>query len=471
VKHIFGCCYRPPTELASYWDRLLSNLEGVVEQPTESVTLVGDFNVDILNPVRNRALMRVFSGSGLTNYVTTPTRVTPQSATAIDLLASTSKPEGRCEIIPTDISDHFALLARFSLGIIPSNKPPRASRSLHNINWGNFNRDLSEKLSAHCPSDDDLDHSMETWNESIIEVLDKHAPLTAKRKKVRRRCPWLNDELVQLVRKRNKLHKRSAKDPTNAALREQHREARREARRMDRKLKSEYFQDQCSTATPQKLWSVINTVAGRGKSSRDPQASVGDLSNTFGQVVHDGNRPHTLPTPFGPHISNSFGAFQPVTVEEVRKLLRKVKPNKATGSDNIPGLVLRETATALAPSLCALFNASLATGYVPKVFKKSYVSPLFKSGDPSLPTNYRPVSLLPIVSRLLERIVKDQLTSFLSREGLMPHTQFAYRTGKKPDTSGKLLELSWSTCRKRSTESAMPGLLLSFIVWGYQAWS
>ena len=242
-----------------------------------------------------------------------------------------------------------------------------------------------------------------------MNVLDKHAPMTMKRKKARRHCPWLTAELVQLVRQRNALHKRLVRDPGNVALRDQHREARRAARRLDRQLKSRHFQTQCSTSRPRKLWSVINTVTGRGKSSREPLAPIGALSTTFGQVVSDPLRPDTLPVPLGPINATGFGAFEAVILQGVQKLLHQVNPRKATGSDSVPGLVLREAAYVLAPSLLDIFNVSLSTGCVPAAFKKSNVAPLYKSGDPCRATNYTPVSLLPIFLVFLRKKYRRSL--------------------------------------------------------------
>ena len=112
---------------------------------------------------------------------------------------------------------------------------------------------------------------------------------------------------------------------------------------------------------------------------------------------------------------------------EVEDLLKNVDPTKSTGSDGIPGLVLRQSATVIAPTLQIIFNTSLRSGYVPKSFKLSHVSPLYKSGDKATASNYRPFSLLPIVSRLLETIVKSTLVGYLSALNLLPASQFAYR--------------------------------------------
>ena len=112
---------------------------------------------------------------------------------------------------------------------------------------------------------------------------------------------------------------------------------------------------------------------------------------------------------------------------ELYALSSRARHVKTTGSDGIPGLVLLQSATVIAPTLQIIFNTSLRSGYVPESFKLSHVSPLYKSGDKATASNYRPVSLLPIVSRLLETIVKSTLVGYLSALNLLPASQFAYR--------------------------------------------
>ena len=98
-------------------------------------------------------------------------------------------------------------LAHFDVGISPSIKAKKLSQSLYKVNWVAFNQDLHQNLAAFTIGDD-LDSAVATWYHLLMKVLDKHAPLTMKRKKAHRRCPWLTAELVQLVRQRNALHKR-----------------------------------------------------------------------------------------------------------------------------------------------------------------------------------------------------------------------------------------------------------------------
>ena len=176
------------------------------------------------------------------------------------------------------------------------------------------------------------------------------------------------------------------------------------------------------------MWSTLNAVTGRSKARQDPVCDVSEVSSSFNSIVTDPIRPDTLQIPHSPCTRTSVSALTPTTCPAVQRLLATIDPDKATGSDEIPGRLLRACSDIVAPHLCDLFNASLHSGRLPKPFKHALVKPLYKAGDPTVATNYRPVSLLPIVAKLLEKVVHCQLTRFLAANDVLPTTQFAYRT-------------------------------------------
>ena len=95
--------------------------------------------------------------------------------------------------------------------------------------------------------------------------------------------------------------------------------------------------------------------------------------------------------------------------EEVPIALLKIDPSKTPRPDLIHRKILKECASELAPSLCTLFNLSLRLGKLPLEWKRSNVVPVFKKGDKSVISNYRPMSLLSLFSRLCERCILDKL--------------------------------------------------------------
>ena len=172
---------------------------------------------------------------------------------------------------------------------------------------------------------------------------------------------------------------------------------------------------------------MLNGLVGRTREHNEPSVTATQLSDQFGSVVTDVSRPETLVVAQGPPVQSAFHTFQPVTVEQVVKLLQSVNTHKATGSDGIPGLILKTFSSTIAPSLTKLMNLSLSKGCVPRVLKVAHVTPLFKGGDAKEPKNYRPVSLLPIISKLLEKLVHSQLSRYLDRTHGIPDVQFAFR--------------------------------------------
>ena len=94
-------------------------------------------------------------------------------------------------------------------------------------------------------------------------------------------------------------------------------------------------------------------------------------------------------------------------------MLSDLSPSKATGPDGIPAYLLKRCSVVIAPSLTALFELSLQQGVFPSEWKAANVVPIPKKGDTHEVTNYRPVSLLSQVSKVLERLIFSQVSSFV----------------------------------------------------------
>ena len=160
--------------------------------------------------------------------------------------------------------------------------------------------------------------------------------------------------------------------------------------------------------SPRKLWGLLNSLTGRVKTHPPPRATLNSLSETFAAIVSDPSRPahlvqtaetETRCTSEPSHERRRLCQFSRLSVEMVRNLLQNIDSRKATGADGIPGLLLTRCASVFAPSLTAIFNASLAAGELPQAFKQAHITSVYKSGDRETASNYRPIFLLPIVSK------------------------------------------------------------------------
>ena len=116
-----------------------------------------------------------------------------------------------------------------------------------------------------------------------------------------------------------------------------------------------------------------------------------------------------------------------ITDEGVKKLLSNLKTSKAAGSDNFHPRVLKEAARAIAPMVKQLFQKSLVTGTIPWDWRIANVRPIYKKGDRSLASNYRPVSLTCVNCKILEYIVCSHINQHLETYGILSDRQHAFR--------------------------------------------
>lgn len=121
------------------------------------------------------------------------------------------------------------------------------------------------------------------------------------------------------------------------------------------------------------------------------------------------------------------------SIENVEKLLRSVDANKNGGPDGIPNIFLIKTAQYLAPPLTSIFNKSISTGVFPSQFKNANVMPIFKKGLKTDVRNYRPICLLNSFSKIFERLVHDEVMSFL--DGFFDSNQHGFLKGKSTMTN------------------------------------
>ena len=139
----------------------------------------------------------------------------------------------------------------------------------------------------------------------------------------------------------------------------------------------------------------------------------------------------SLSDPLYPEMGNIV-----VTPGGVQKLLEaiKVHVDKATGPDSIPGRFLKDYAKELAPVLCFIFQQSLDTGVVPSDWRLASITPIFKKGDKSTPSNYRPVSVTSICSKMIEHIIFSQIMAHYDLNNVLHDSQHGFRPGRSCET-------------------------------------
>ena len=263
----------------------------------------------------------------------------------------------------------------------------------------------------------------------------------------RRNLPWLTKSIMQAIRRRNALYNAHKKAKSTSAY-QKYRAARNRVTAMLRLSKAKYFH-KLQTQKPKDFWKSIKLLNKQESSIPTLNSADGTevtnardkatLLNSFFYTCFNNKSPPLLNQP--PNLlSQECPPDILCTEDEVYDLVVQLDPSKSTGPDGISVRMLRGTADAIVPSLTRLFNLSLTSGTFPESWKLARIVPVPKATDMTSPSNYRPISILSIVSKLLERHVHQLLFQHLCNYSPISHRQWGFLPGRS--TSSALLSVT-----------------------------
>ena len=229
--------------------------------------------------------------------------------------------------------------------------------------------------------------------------------------------------------------------------REENNRIKNEVNHMVNKAKHNYFMNSLKAYrnNMRKSWKLLHDLMGKKKSKteimkildenneiEDSQEIVNKFADFFSYVgVNlDNNLAHNDNSPLSyidrnPH---SFYLFD-VTVDECLKIISKLKLTR-TSMNHIPISIFKKIKDLIAPTLIKLINSSFHLGIFPNSMKKARVTPIFKKGDAKLCSNYRPISSLPFLSKIYERLMANRILSFFNKHSLFSEKQFGFLKGR-----------------------------------------
>ena len=266
--------------------------------------------------------------------------------------------------------------------------------------------------------------------------------------------PWLNDaRLIGKIKERNRLYALKLKNSnvmTPGSLADLRR-LTNEVNHLRRDLKRSFFAKRLDEAgkNSKAAWRILHQFIGK------PCGGGDDPCRTFvhggATITGDSRIAESLCdffTKVGPDLagkvktpatgsfrdylgppSPSSAFFAPTTPGEMEFICQGLDASKGPGHDDISPAAVRHVSSELSGPLSRLVNACLEVGYFPDFLKVARVSPIFKSGDPAGFGNYRPISVLPVFSKIFERVVQERLLSFLKQQGSILDGQYGFRRG------------------------------------------
>jgi exonuclease III len=452
IKPMLVChIYRSPSSQVNWFEHFEHSLE-LAQQNDNEVVCMGDFNVDIQknsgNTDKLSSLMESFQFDQL---IKEPTRVTTSSATLIDHVYVTC-PEKITftKVLQLSISDHFAVVAVYAN---KSNIREEGHKFISYRDMKRFNHELFLQDMAQVPwhiveSYPEPDDALGIWYKLFNQVLDAHAPVRRKRVKRWHQPKWITPAIIEAIHIRDHMHKKGQTS--------MYKQQRNKVKRMVANAKRTHYKDiiEDNKGNYKKLWQCIKELSGSKKAGLptmikdvdgdilDRDADIGSAFNDhFTKLSRDAEVNKVIPEGVKEKLqafvhsklqnSDRKTFFIPtITTSYVSKQLKKLDTSKAKGMDEISPFFLKLAAPIIAPSLTHVFNRSLVTGKFPNVWKCAKVTPLLKKGPKHAKeslTNYRPISVLSCISKIIERHVHENLYEYLSENDLLYEGQSGFR--------------------------------------------
>ena len=269
---------------------------------------------------------------------------------------------------------------------------------------------------------DDINVLVNHWTNIFSLIIDKHVPLCELRVS-EKYCPWIDRDLRDLMRTRDKL-KRSTVKSKSALLRDSYRQFRNKVNSLNTQQKKEYYNNKIllCKGNMKGSWKTINELLNK----RSKSSNIDSLKESGSETVHRKDIPDVRNSYFcsvGKDLADKISQvpnsllsgdfemikteakfhFRTIGVQEIRDTFAKVKTAKSFGIDNIPSYFLKLALPFIENSLAFMFNTSIETSMSPDSKKFARVTPIYKNGDKADTSNYRPISVLPVISRLFEK--------------------------------------------------------------------
>ena len=440
-----GVIYRPPDSPVA------ASLEHLEDQLREAagagrpVFALGDLNFNVLdsNSPDTRRYLQVIRELNMIQLIDGPTHLEPTPSALDHIITNQTEPAPEVTILPDVISDHQPIMASAQLGRVRRPVQWRTIRSWRRADWSAICLDLLQSdwdgIDGATDVDQCVSHFMSVWN----AVMDRHCP--PRRVRIARpHCPWIADDpaLRALLSERD-----NARD-TWLCLRTP--EARAHFVRLRNQVKSrliaarrQFLCGEMTSGDRRGFWPTFKrfatataTPAGALAASPEETVAAADQINRHfadvgPRIAADLREAVTAgrENPRPPTVCAAGFELRPATLPELSRCIQRMSASRAVGLDEVPLFAVRECFAVVGPHLLRLVNLSLKMKVFPRQWKTACIVPIPKTGDPQIPSNNRPISLLSALSKILEKVVCSQLTAYLNSANLLSPSQYAYKQG------------------------------------------
>lgn len=453
-----GTIYRAPEgdldSFIDYYSRKLNSFKNII--------YIGDYNINILNDSLNRVskFKDTVESDGYvilnSESCDMATRVTDQTKSIIDLVVTDLlKYKYILDIDDLTFSDHKLIFLNIDFEMTVS---PKILKSDIRTDYSGIKKDIKTSDFSEIKSVNELIELLKTINSKNQKHLKK--PITFTKYKQM----WSSEKLNLIIKERKQFWDLKKKYPTNNFYSSRYRELQKLIEIMSKSDKKSYYGNkfECSLHNPRHTWKVINELiynkTTESKSVLPKELCVNgvayseatdicDIFNDFfvniGSNLADSNQStftsQTTSTQENASQNNCIHEFPPVTEPEIINIIKSLNSNAAAGYDEISSKVVKNSAKELAPILVQLINECFRTGSFPDLLKIARVLPIFKEGNSNDPGNYRPISILPILSKIYEMVIRNRMMLYLEKINFINKDQYGFQ--RNANTTAACLNL------------------------------
>ena len=436
--------YKPPNSpKQQFMEYVLDKSQSFINK---SVLYIGDLNIDILDENSNSDFINAMYSKHFFPLINIPTRVTENSATCLDHIWYNSFNTLISGSFVLDVSDHY--LAFTTLNIAIDNAP--IVQTFRDHSNRNICRLLDSMSAFHHEynvflMNMNVNRKAEWFVNSLWKLYNQHCPKRTKTVSYKTFVkPWITNEIKTLIKEKHALFKTYKCGGIDFETYNSH---KNRVSKILKRAKINYYSNKFHSVKNniKKCWKTINSIFRTERKKVESVVLVNDdgrevwesedvsemFCDYFSRIATDLDndipRSNTDPLSYlPPRADRSFFAKH-ATIDEINKIIMSL-PNKGCDINAIPIFIYKKLSMYLSPIICDIFNSSVSEGIFPEILKIARVVPIHKNKSQSLVKNYRPISVLSILAKLLEKLMKSRAEHFLTSTSVLYSNQFGFRS-------------------------------------------
>ena len=458
-NRLIGVVYRHPKKNDSQTSDNLQATMNKIKKENKNTLIVGDFNFDLLNHENNDQISKFLHMMIENSYqpcILEPTRIVlGNKPSLVDNIFSNSIEPVSSGNLYQKVSDHLPSFVIFNNCKSQKKKKEFVKKRCPKPNFDltKFQADLLELILHKIVNFDEFYKAYDYSHKMILNILDEHYPIKIlNRKEIElERKPWITKGILTSTKIKNATYRKFVKSRTLDKTSDIYIKFKRYRdlintlkRKSQKQFHIDYFQKNLNNA--KKAWTGINTILNKKKKQKisdiflnvdgklvTDQKIVSKLFNNYFINVAD-NLAQKIPKPntkYQDYLKNPNEHsiyLHETTPDEVEKIITKLDPNKAADIYGISTKLVKDGGLVMTEIITFLFNMSISQGKFPDALKNAKVVPVHKDDSRLEMSNYRPISLLPTLSKIFEKLMYARLIDFFSKNNILFENQFGFQS-------------------------------------------